>query len=181
MSWSRTTVIGIAGVGSLVIAGGLFLFYLLSRDTTSYAPGFSEQRFSRITVGMKIEEVDSILGQPLSSEAVEPGEVWIFGEPERAEGGRGTGLEYQLFGVPVVHFDLNEKVVKSFGTDLIRPGMSKEEVVSLLGDPAKVHLSRDTLRLYYSWPNTYGRYEARIIGVDGAGLVTAVYRYTTYE
>jgi hypothetical protein len=130
---------------------------------------------------MKIEEVDSILGQPLSSEVVEPGEVWIFGDIEQADASRGRAVEYQVFGVPVVHFGLDGRVVNSFGTDLVRPGMAKEEVSDLLGDPAQTHLSRDTLRLYYSEPGTYGRHEARIVGADDAGIVSAVYRYTTYD
>jgi hypothetical protein len=80
-----------------------------------------------------------------------------------------------------VHFNLEGKVVNSFGSDLILPGMTKEEVSDLLGDPAQTHLSRDTLRLYFSEPGTYGRHEARIVGVDGAGIVSSVYRYTTHE
>jgi outer membrane protein assembly factor BamE (lipoprotein component of BamABCDE complex) len=58
-----------------------YCFFYPSIDT-QFAPGFSEQAFSKVNADMKVEVVEQMLGQPLwvekYTESGKAGEVWYY-------------------------------------------------------------------------------------------------------
>ena len=66
---------------------GLGGWWWLTRDTTIYAPSYSERRFSQLEVGMELEDVYSLLGEPLAIRRGVRPETWCYDGPALA--GRG--------------------------------------------------------------------------------------------
>ena len=78
---SRTKPTSVVSAISLVaiplfLAGGYFL-----QDTTNYAPGYSEQKFTSIRIGMNEKDVIGVLGKPLRTSGNRPYHEWIYGPP----------------------------------------------------------------------------------------------------
>ncbi|MGK5090451.1 outer membrane protein assembly factor BamE [Deltaproteobacteria bacterium TL4] len=114
------------------------LFYPL--ENTEWAPDFSEENFSKIRVGMTKKEVLTVLGEPLvrSCEC----QVWKYVWGKRRNDFLTRAVVYGRYGkvrevVSKFHFEASE-VALGFTEDKfakIHPGMTKDEVLSILGKP----------------------------------------------
>jgi outer membrane protein assembly factor BamE (lipoprotein component of BamABCDE complex) len=69
----RTAASGIVALVLLVFAG----WFLLYRDTSVYAPGFTQRAFEQVRPGMTQSEVRRLLGEPLGSR----GRAWYYSDP----------------------------------------------------------------------------------------------------
>ena len=75
-----SAVIKAAGLSSLVVVLLIAIAIACNTDTR-YAPGFSEERFERITSGMSQAEVTQLLGAPLFRLPLSDLEVWSYTGP----------------------------------------------------------------------------------------------------
>jgi hypothetical protein len=60
--------------------------WLHTNLATVYAPGYSENRFAQVRIGMSRQEVESLLGPPLRktplpSENRKPDDCWVYSRP----------------------------------------------------------------------------------------------------
>lgn len=170
----RAALVGVMLACLVVVVGGILW---LSRDSTIYAPGFSEEKFALVRPGMTSEDVHALLGEPLTTQPANPGEVWTYGDPENH-----TRAKVEMSGLEVVSFSTTGIVDRYYGrSSAVNPGMSKEAVIAELGEPTRVTIVRDEKREYYTVPNTYGLNEMRAIGFDSSGKVTEAYRSSMYD
>jgi len=124
-------------------------------------------------------EVRSLLGTPLVTEPARAGETWLYRDDADAPDPSNT---FSLLGSATVVFNSQEYVERYFGaSNVVRRGMSREEVTEVLGPPTESYATRDVKREFFSTPGSYGRYEARVLGFDSSGVVSGVYRYFTYD
>ena len=103
-----------AGILHFVLFDGLdnLIFSLLLKDTTVYAPGYSEQAFKTIRRGMSEHEVFTMLGKPLS-------EGWYYDSHKN------------------IYFDIEGLVALPNKQTPVQKGMTKNQVVALLGEPTE--------------------------------------------
>jgi hypothetical protein len=153
---------------------------LVACDNATYAPGFSEDAFRKVQLGMSLAEVKALLGEPLESQESTPGEVWRYGEIAGPAQGPRTWV-FQLAGNPVVVFGEDQLVQKSYEAPGVNPGLSMEEVHHLLGEPSARHVLKNALVLHYSSPGDSGRSEIRIIGIGRDNRVSQIDSYSFDE
>lgn len=167
------------GVFSLALC--LFALWA-NRDTSIYAPGYSESAFSRIREGMPFTEVQRLVGDPLSVHADAAPEIWFYGQGESAKTPKQltTCVPSDLEGV--VEFGSRATVVQFSGrcSEKLSPGLSKEAVSRLLGEPLWKKPAR-AKTLWYSALGNAGVSRVRIIVLDEADRVSTVIRYTTHD
>jgi len=154
----------------------------LNRDTSTYAAGFTEAGFSQVREGMSLSEVQSLLGEPLSLDRDPARETWFYSEDQPAQEKKGVWV-FRLFGsLGRVEFDHQGHVV-SFsgdGTEQLRSGLSREQVLRLLGPPSSKQPARSKI-LHYSSPGNAGIYRARALELDGNDRVSRIIRYTIHD
>ena len=150
----------------------------LTSDTSIYAPGFSEDAFQEIKIGMRRESVYELLGPPISRKNVDSPESWSYTRVSVKRSWFRTATDIGEYRS--VRFDALGHVIEVHGNSiksLVREGMEKQEVRSLLGEPTKIYPQRSEI-LHYSSPAEWGTYRARVISIDRNGLVS---RITTYD
>lgn len=69
----RFATLGLVALGLLVLTG----WFLLYRDTSVYAPGFTQRAFEQVRPGMTESEVRQLLGEPLGVQ----GRAWYYSDP----------------------------------------------------------------------------------------------------
>jgi outer membrane protein assembly factor BamE (lipoprotein component of BamABCDE complex) len=69
----RIVIAGVVVLGLLVFAG----WHLLYRDTSIYAPGFTQRAFEEVHPGMTQSEVRQLLGEPLGVKD----QAWYYSDP----------------------------------------------------------------------------------------------------
>ena len=69
----RFATLGLVALILLVIVG----WFLLYRDTSVYAPGFTQRAFDQVRLGMTQSEVRQLLGEPLGVR----GRAWYYSDP----------------------------------------------------------------------------------------------------
>ena len=75
----------------IVLIWGCDMVVSIHAISTREAPGFSEEKFRLIEVGMTARDVIAVLGRPLSEEPKPPGLVeWWYTEPKEPLDGWGT-------------------------------------------------------------------------------------------
>lgn len=153
-----------------------FSWFLLYRDTSLYAPGFSESSFSKVRIGMSVREVYSLLGEPVSISYENFPETWLY-DRELHKVNSDTFKPYDR-----IEFDAKGVVATCFVEHhkRCRAGMSRQEVVAALGKPSKL-AKASAKALYYSSPGSYGVHRARILEINDKGRVVNVVRYTTHD
>ncbi|MDP8287959.1 MAG: outer membrane protein assembly factor BamE, partial [Candidatus Electryonea clarkiae] len=62
------------GIPSDVFVYTLFLF----EDTTTFSQKYSESKFKMLRIGETMEQVKATLGEPVSSNSYDKGEVWFY-------------------------------------------------------------------------------------------------------
>jgi hypothetical protein len=153
---------------------------LLQRDTTVYAPGFTETKFRTIRVGMKREDVIRILGDPIQ---IDPAPGYIYWSYPT----RGRGDHPSFPGGPTAppseitfHADLQGKIQAVYGDHLalgLKPGemvgRSLDEVKKRFGEPTVLTAPDRDLYWYTKCSNSKGDY-IRFIVVNDDGLVGSV-------
>jgi outer membrane protein assembly factor BamE (lipoprotein component of BamABCDE complex) len=148
---------------TLIVAVPAWVWYTATRDTSIYAPRFTEEAFTRIRIGMSIASVYDILGAPLETMHRTRSEMWFY------DPGYMTNVEFGRDG----------HVSKVRGAGLnCRVGMLRADVLRSLGRPS-YRVARSTSALYYSKlaPGAGGVYHARIVTLDDANRVVEVVRY----
>lgn len=153
-----------------------------NRDTSTYAEDFTEGGFSQIEEGMPFEEVHALLGDPLIMKIDPAPETWYYSQkqPGRQDGGVWV---FRLSGsLDRVEFDEQGRVIdfSGQGTEQLSAGLSKEQVLELLGSPSSMQPARTKL-LYYSSPGDAGVYKARGLELDENDRVSRIIRYTLHD
>jgi outer membrane protein assembly factor BamE (lipoprotein component of BamABCDE complex) len=127
----KRTLVVLAVTAVAAVAVHAFLLdgldgWLLARamgDDTTYAPHYSDAAFRRVQIGMNREAVDRLLGPPLR-------EVWVYRE--------------HAVSLPSVDFAADRVAHVGSETDprllAVRIGMSKGDVLKLVGPPREVSL-----------------------------------------
>ena len=162
-------------------------------DTTTFAPGYTDETFRGIGLGMNKREVIRLLGPPLSESVGHLGSYWNYGFSDSdmlvhdedggiiADSGRGINLEELCQGHTSVSFDERGHVIGYSGNflklDDSALGMSAEEVAARYGKPWAIHNRMSASYLIYSRSDTHDSYRVRAIGLDGAGKVVEIKRY----
>lgn len=86
--------LGLAALGFLVFAG----WFVLYRDTSIYAHGFTQDAFERVEAGMTQDEVRQLLGEPLGVK----GGAWYYSDPS----------SYGVYHARIVVFSEEEAVAR---------------------------------------------------------------------
>jgi len=178
---SRLLLLAVAFVGALGLAG----LWWLTRDTTIYAPSYSERRFSQVEVGMELEDVYSLLGEPLAVRRGVRPETWCYDEPAVVQTG-AFGNEYTVSGLfersPCVEFDSQHRVsaVSGRGMEDIGAGMTQAEVTAVLGEPLETYPPA-VMTLHYSRPGGENLFRARIVKIDATNRVSDIVTYQFYD
>ena len=74
----------------ITIVVGAVALLSVGCDESTYSPGYSESAFDQIEIGMSAEEVEALLGEPLSRQGSVPADVWLFGASGSSTSGRGS-------------------------------------------------------------------------------------------
>lgn len=174
-------VAAVLGAGALLAAS--LLLWWQARDTTVYASDYSQQSFNQLRPGMALDEVYSILGKPLAVRREPVPERWCYDEAAMV---RGDGGEFVvgdfLRAPPCVLFDRERRVLDITGAGMaqVALGMTADEVLELLGEPARRSLA-SVMTLHYTAPGGEGLFRARIVAVNAAGTVSDVISYQFYD
>jgi hypothetical protein len=180
----------VRGIMILVaVMGALFSipsWLVWMEDSTYYAKGYSEDRFSSIRLGMQESEVIRILGKPLKVENPTEFIEWIYGpsdlpvsdhvepytlqEPVRS----GDSSSYTiLIAEPTGrvtfasggYLKVNEQSLE---------GRNLSEIESRFGKPLKILREAARRYLIYSDTTNDGSYKVRKIGIDKANRVNNI-------
>lgn len=169
----------LVGVALFVTMAAIGFGIWYSRDRSAYAPGYSEEKFSSVKIGMGESEARELLGLPLvESEDAFP-ETWYFDEV------KPTKL-FPTFRLAdrrkAVVFDAGGHVVEVRGIESTeaRQAKSKDEIRHVLGEPSAVIHERARCA-HYSSPPAFGRFSARILAISREGRVAQVFAYDTYD
>lgn len=145
---------------------GLAIISVISfyQNNTIYPEGYSEEEFHTLRPGVTEEEVYRRLGPPLARVEEFNPETWYY----NVKSGKGN---FNLTGSAKVEFNLRSQVARIFGeAGSLTEGMSKTEVLQVLGDPQMTRPASDVI-LYYSQSGGAGFHEVRIIELDAGGRV----------
>jgi hypothetical protein len=145
-------------------------------DTTTYSPGYTEQKMLSLRLGMSEREVIRIMGIPLK-DVSDPGRVsWYYGPStlKIARNGATSGPEYTY-----VLADANGNIesmagdyLKARWQDLI--GINLEEMRRRYGEPIAI-LPHDKWRyLAYSESKVDGSYYIRRVWLNRVGQVARI-------
>ena len=172
-------------VVALAAALGLVGWWWLTRDTTIYAPSYSERAFARVQVGMRLEEVHSLLGKPIAVRRGTRPETWCYGEPAIAQTGvLGNKFTVSRFFEPIscVEFDSQKRVavVSGKGMEGVRLSLPQDQVMSILGEPHAIYPA-SAMALHYSRPGGENLFRARIVEIGPDDRVSSVVRYQFYD
>jgi outer membrane protein assembly factor BamE (lipoprotein component of BamABCDE complex) len=175
----RRTLLAVSVItGGLLIAAIILIWYWLYRDTTIYAAGFTEQKFSQLKEGMTDEEVFTLLGPPLSTESRVIEEVLIYNGAS-AENGRAAKVKPVTAKI-VLGSDGRVSEIAYDSTGGARPGMSKGEILEVLGAPTRIERSSAT-SLSYSRPGGEVIFRGRVIEIGPDGRVHRLIRYEFHD
>jgi SmpA / OmlA family len=175
--WSRDRPLYWVGL-LLVVASGLALKWG-PRDSTVYAPGYSEARFRSIRVGMTREEVTRVLGEPLSIDPAPGYVVWVYA-PINYRNPRPPGNGPSIPPPrTAVQADLEGKIVSVYGVYL---DVEKDEFIGhqladvrgRFGDPLEVYSAPDRDVYWYSKLDGVKGHFVRGIQISTKGSVCEV-------
>jgi outer membrane protein assembly factor BamE (lipoprotein component of BamABCDE complex) len=167
-----------------VIAGTLIVtaLWCSNRDTTTYAVGFTEAAFLLVKPGMELDEVYSLLGQPLSARQEDSPERWCYGEPAISHTGGAVVYQNLFDKARCIQFSEAGTVLRTTGHRMegIQEGMSSGEVLERLGRPDR-RTPAAARTLHYTEPGGDGLFRARIIAVDARSRVSDVVSYEFFD
>jgi inner membrane protein len=123
------------------------------RDTTQYAPGFSEQTLNSVTEGETRQQVHGRVGTPLR-------EFMFFGE--RSDGCEMVRIESQAVA--------EAQPIDPCGSRGVRVGMPRDDVLHALGTPLQ------NCWMYTRSPNR-GYYRLRAVCFDGDRVAAVIRRW----
>jgi len=168
---------------ALLAAVALLLMWQ-ARDTTRYSAGFSQERFEKLALGMKRQEVYSLLGEPLSVREERALGQWCYDEkPQMLRRALGQYvLEGPIEPSPCVLFDSEGRAVQKTGSHLDPTvvGMTESQVLELLGEPKRRAAARE-VTLHYTEPNGDGKFHARIVAIDSTDRISDLISYEYYD
>ena len=153
-------------------------------DTTIYSPGYHEDRFRSIEVGMTEAQVHKLVGKPLREAKSRPQIDWYYGPPTlrvTEDGGLfdTSGFFGTAWGYTIARAQPDGKIVEILGGYF--PDVPKEMVGSDLsemrkkfGEPVAVRTVTSTRYLVYSGSKASGSFRTRALGVDKDGKVTNI-------
>ena len=186
------------GLVLLLAAGAALWLFNCILVPTEFAPGYSHWRFSRIREGMTKHQVLNLVRKPLSTFKPPVAEYWIYqapGTPPQVTELKGPGVRgWHIREDPrtIVSFDWRGRVyaVAPIGDhhppellERVRSGMSREQVLKVLGVPAGTQREREAEVWAYSRP-ARGRsdsYLRRIVCFDKSGRVVHVTREVWWD
>jgi len=165
--------------GAVTMIGALLMWQ--SRDTTIYSDRYREEIFRKVRPGMKLQEVYSLLGQPLGIRPEDSPERWCYSEVEVLRKDEGFVVENFLSPSQCVLFDEKGKVLRVTGArTAVTKGMTTKEVLHLLGQP-KNRKPASVMTLHYTAPGGEGLFRGRIVAVDSQNRVSDVISYQFYD
>lgn len=172
----------IATLAAVAVTMVAALLMWQSRDTTVYSGRFSEEIFRKVRPGMNLQEVYSLLGQPLGVRPENSPERWCYCDAEVLRKDGGLVVENFLSPSPCVLFDEKGKVLRVNGAKVapVTKGMTAKEVLRLLGQP-KSRKPASVMTLHYTAPGGEGLFRARIVAVDSHNRVSDVISYQFYD
>lgn len=152
---------------------------LLRRDSTIYAPGYSEGKYKAVRVGMSKDAVLKVLGPPLSVDAA-PGYIqWTYTD-------HGDGIR-QLPGGPAippaltfVQADLDGKIISINGNflEIKNDEFVNHQLVELrakFGPPHEIRSAPERDLYWYSKMDGVKGHFVRYIDISKEGTVTDVH------
>jgi hypothetical protein len=148
-----------------------------AKDSTTFAPGFKEEAFRRVTVGMSKQEVLALLGPPLVTVPSVTGQIWRFG-PSGEQAGVEGGAPISSTGV---FFDAQGSVLRVYDVAGVSIGMSSSEVKAITGEPVAVTELKSATFLHYSKPGESGMFRQRTIGLDADDVVVDIISIASWE
>lgn len=179
----------IAGVISLLLVMLMGCDSVMFGERTTFAAGYSDNRFQLVTPGMTPQEVVSLLGDPLMQTTQQWSEVWSYwpasDRPTRPGEDNGT-ITYSLFGSST-HLGFNELgVVATVSGDFLDGnlvGLTKAKVQSEFGKPSQVE--ENPFKLIYHYTAAHksgsGTYNRREIHFDASYKVSSTVAKMYYD
>lgn len=179
---ARPVLRALALLGTTAVALGAGSLCWYNRDTTNYAAGFTQESFQKLKPGMGLNEVYSLLGRPLAERQEASPAQWCFGESTMIRKGSAYVLENFLSAPRCVAFDETGVVLKATGSEMadIRPGMTAEQILVLLGEPDR-RSPAAAITLHYTTPGGEGLFRGRIVAVDAKNRVSDVISYEFHD
>jgi len=178
-----------------VLLGILAAFYFKSFDT-QYAPGYSEKAFRSIKIGDSEQQVQSLLGAPLSTYDSEPYVEWIYsadGQKRFSTNGEGSGtfttVRFNAAGSVSSISGRRQTSANSFtlgeGQNSLNltgeqikglKGSTQDEIRRKFGPPKAVYEYKASKVLSYSRSPSSANYHLRSVGLDSVGKVVHIWR-----
>jgi outer membrane protein assembly factor BamE (lipoprotein component of BamABCDE complex) len=149
------------------------------RDTTVYAPGYSEAKYRLVKAGMSREAVIGLLGPPLSVDSAPGYILWMyaasdFRNPRRPANGPASPPAQTFF-----HADVAGKIDSVHGSylNIKNDGFFNhhlEEVKAKFGDPIEVYSAPDRELYWYSKMDGVKGHFVRFIEISRQGTVSDI-------
>lgn len=171
-------LVAYASLTVCLVAFIVYAWYWLYRDTTVYASGFSEEKFSRIEVGMPREAVDSLLGPPLHIDSQVVEEKWLYYASSVSHHGDAAGASMRT----EIVLDRNARVSR-IDLDLTkkaRVDMTVEQLLDVLGAPSRIEPIQRTV-LSYSSPGGEVIFRGRAVELSADGHVRRIIKYQFHD
>lgn len=168
-------------LAAFVVAFGVGIWWS-GRDTTQYSSGFEEEAFQRLEPGMPVAEVYALLGRPLATRREGGVQRWCYSPADMRQRDSSDTRAANSILDSCVRFDKAGLAIDVSGEhlDRIRPGMTTDDVLALLGEPARrIPPAHETL--HYSQPGGEGLFRARIVALDEHRRISEVISYQFYD
>jgi outer membrane protein assembly factor BamE (lipoprotein component of BamABCDE complex) len=151
----------------------------LRRDSTVYAPGYSEAKFRSVHVGMSREAVVGLLGPPLSVDPAPGYILWMYAASDFRNPRRPPNAPVSPPVQTFFHADLAGKIDSVEGSylnikndDFLNHHL--EEVKAKFGDPFEVYAAPDRDLYWYSRMDGVKGHFVKFIDISRQGSVSDI-------
>lgn len=170
------SLIILALAATVIITFVGYSYFLHNQEKTTFSRGYTEGGFDKVRIGMSKVAVQNILGSPLKVQPWVPFDIWDYGKEWDKKEKKNGQVRFLITKSEQIFFDEHGLVrdVEGITSTGIKPGMKKDDVLKILGQPKHQFRSRAIEFHLYSLSPDVGRYKERSIGYDAQGKVCEI-------
>jgi hypothetical protein len=155
-------------------------------ESTTFAPGFSDAKFLKVSPGDSQYRILQLLGPALNVTTQQWSEIWIY-TSNNIPNPASSGISSDRSGGYKTYISFNRAgIAESWWGDLITnrmAGLSKSEILAQFSNPSTTNLRDFAVVLHYSAPSKRGSgtYKRREVNLDTNGQVSSTVRAIYYD